>query len=174
MKFSTHPDLSGASSDVSLFATAAEINGVTRVKPVVDEHTIYETTKTPQVSVQLMWQDAMRLCTRYTYILDNIHKKMSSESPLKMGQFIYMCDISVYLFRLVYPFLSLFFTKFFGPLTFGEVLHHTPSFRPYWGRGSTCHDYTRFNYKTLLGENLLRASSRTFLILQQLLPIYSC
>lgn len=56
-------------------ATAAEINGATGVQPVVAERTIYETTKTLQVSVQLVWQDAMCLCTKYTYILDNIPPK---------------------------------------------------------------------------------------------------
>lgn len=58
-----------------------------------------------------------------------IHKYMPYEQVLswveisllnsKMGQFIHIGDISVYLF---YPFLSIFFTKFFGPLTFGDAL----------------------------------------------------
>lgn len=110
-----------------------------------------------------------------------IHKYMPYEQVLywvkisllnsEMGQFIHMGDISVYLF---YPFLALFSQNSLAHWhleRFCTTHHH---FCPTRGRRSTCHDYIRFKYKTLLGENLLRASSHTFLILQQFLPIYSC
>lgn len=75
---------------------------------------------------------------------------------------------------LIHFFFHIFFLyKFFVPLTFGDFLYHAESFYPTRGPGSTWQNYIRFTYKTLLGENMLKASSRTFLILQQLLPIYS-
>lgn len=71
-----------------------------------------------------LWDPQIHALWTSPFLSGNLSVKLKNGTVYTYGWHFSLSFLSIFI-----PF----FTKFFGPLTFGDVLHHTPSFLPYHG-----------------------------------------